>query len=305
MMKLRKNLYTVLFGVLVFSCSAESSNPSPKTQWNENWFPNTSLTNQDGKVLKFYDDMIKGKVVAINFIFTSCPESCPLETAKLLEVYKELGDQVGRDVFFYSISVDPENDTPPVLKKYMQKFGVGPGWNFLTGNKKEIDQLRTKLGLLNPNVKEEKLADHNLTFIIGNEATGQWMKRSPMDNPQILASLLKNDLQQFKKKDKNFRSYASTVKMPEMSKGESLFTSRCASCHTLGGGESIGPDLRGIVNIRDKVWLHNWIKNPDKMLKEKDPLAISLYVKYKEVAMPNLKLNDSDVEALLKYLENK
>src|SRR5262249_51560256 len=74
--------------------------------WGEDYFPNVPLVTQDGKTVHFFDDLIKGRVVAIDFIFTSCGQVCPLEAARLSEVQKLLGDRVGRDVFFYSISID-------------------------------------------------------------------------------------------------------------------------------------------------------------------------------------------------------
>jgi protein SCO1/2 len=77
------------------------------TPWGGDYFPNTLLTDQDGRQVHFFDDLIKGKVVVINFIFTSCSDSCPLETARLRQVQKLLGDRVGKDIFFYSISIDP------------------------------------------------------------------------------------------------------------------------------------------------------------------------------------------------------
>ena len=116
------------------------------TPWGADYFPNTVLTNQDGQNLRFYDDLIKGKVVVINFIFTGCGDSCPLETARLRQVQKLLGDRVGKDVFFYSISIDPLSDTPAVLKQYAEKFKIGPGWQFLTGDIQEIADLRQSGG---------------------------------------------------------------------------------------------------------------------------------------------------------------
>ena len=86
---------------------------APKgSPWGKDYFPNVDLVNQDGKTLKFYDDLIKDKVVAINFIYTHCGDSCPAETASLKRVQALLGDSVGKDVFFYSISIDPDHDTP-------------------------------------------------------------------------------------------------------------------------------------------------------------------------------------------------
>src|SRR5690242_10320432 len=92
-------------------------------RYGPEYFTNVPLVNQDGKTLRFYDDVLKGKAVAINAIYTSCTDTCPLETARLVQLQRVLGDRMGRDIFFYSISIDPEHDTPEVLKAYMEKFG--------------------------------------------------------------------------------------------------------------------------------------------------------------------------------------
>ena len=107
---------------------------------------NVPLVTQDGEQVRFYDDLIKGKIVAVNFIYTSCMFTCPLETARLAQVQRILGERVGKDIFFYSISIDPGHDTPPVLKAYLEKFGVGPGWLFLTGKKEDIVQVVGRAG---------------------------------------------------------------------------------------------------------------------------------------------------------------
>src|SRR5471030_375464 len=85
-------------------------------RWGADYFPNVPLTTQDGTTVHFYDDLLKGKVVAINVIYTHCEDECPLETAKLVQVQRLLGDRVGKDVFFYSITIDPKRDTPKVMK---------------------------------------------------------------------------------------------------------------------------------------------------------------------------------------------
>src|SRR6478736_3742991 len=107
--------------------------------WGANFFPNTELTTQDGKKVKFYDDLVRGKIVVIDLIYTHCVDSCPLETARLAQVQKILGDVVRTEIFFYSITIDPKRDTPEVLKAYAAKYHVGPGWTFLTGKKEDID----------------------------------------------------------------------------------------------------------------------------------------------------------------------
>jgi len=166
--------------------------------WGADYFPDVPLMSHEGKKVRFFSDLIKGKVVAINFIYTNCPDMCALETARMREVQRILGDRVGRDVFIYSITIDPERDTPEVLKRYAEKFQVGPGWLFLTGKEADTTLLRRKLGMYNEDNRTEKLQEHDVSSIIGNQATGQWMKVSPYENPYVLASQLGSWLHNWK-----------------------------------------------------------------------------------------------------------
>src|ERR1700740_2797228 len=95
-------------------------------RWGAGYFPNVTLTTHEGKQVRFYDDLIKGKIVAIDLIYTTCKYACPLETARLSQVAKLLGDRMGREVFFYSLTIDPDHDTPAVLKEYAAKYQAGP-----------------------------------------------------------------------------------------------------------------------------------------------------------------------------------
>ena len=134
---LKRSLVFNLFISIMFGLAGSPAWAAPKgSPWGADYFPNVELTDQDGKTVKFYDDLIKDKVVAINFIYTHCGDTCPAETASLRQVQKLLGDRVGKDIFFYSISIDPDHDTPKVLKEYADKFHAGPGWRFLTGKKR-------------------------------------------------------------------------------------------------------------------------------------------------------------------------
>jgi protein SCO1/2 len=142
-------------------------------RWGAQYFPNVELTTHDGRSVRFFDDMIEGRVVVLNFIYTACPDACPMETARLAEVQEILGDRIGEDVFMYSITIDPDRDTPEVLAEYRSRFGARDGWTFLTGDEEDILLLRRKLGLY---IEEEGKAetDHNLNMLIGNQATGHW-----------------------------------------------------------------------------------------------------------------------------------
>jgi cytochrome oxidase Cu insertion factor (SCO1/SenC/PrrC family) len=156
------------------------------------YFPNHVLVTQDNKPVRFYDDLLKGKVVLINFMFTTCTGVCPPMTANMAKVRNYLGDRVGRDVVMISISVDPAVDTPERLKKYADNFKAGPGWYFLTGEKQNVDWVLYKLG----GYVDDK-AKHSATLIIGNEATGEWVKTAALKSPAQIAEavleLLKSD----------------------------------------------------------------------------------------------------------------
>lgn len=279
------------------------------TRWGANYFPNIELTTHEGKKVRFFDDLIKDKVVVVNFIFTSCRKACPLETMRLKKVQEILADRVGKDIFMYSISIDPETDTPEVLADYAKRFQVGPGWYFLTGDRNEIITLRKKLGLFIEEIQDDP-TDHNLSLIIGNQSTGQWMKRSPMENPHFLAMQIGSWLHNWKMPDMNSDSYANAPKLRPLSKGEELFRTRCSACHTIGGGDVmntakalVGPDLLAVSQRRDAAWLRRWLAEPDKMLDERDPIAMALYAQFNNIPMPNLELNQVEIDALLEYID--
>ncbi|OUS28806.1 electron transporter SenC [Thalassotalea sp. 42_200_T64] len=286
----------------LFLVSAMNLTIRPAAAAGGNYFPNIPLITHNGKKVHLYDDLLKDKVVVINFIYTSCPNSCPLETARLRAVQELLGDRVGRDIFMYSITIDPEVDTVQVLNHYADKFNIGPGWLFLTGKEDDIILLRKKLGLYMDEIQNGDDLDHNLTMIVGNEATGKWIKRSPFDNPKGLANLIGYDLFDGMVPRKGAKSYASVPEVSKLSRGQYLYRTRCIACHTLGLGDGLGPDLLGVVDKRDRTWLARWLKVPDKMLAEKDPIAMKLFAQYQELAMPNLQLSDIDVAALIDYM---
>ncbi|WP_223270421.1 copper chaperone PCu(A)C [Colwellia sp. C1TZA3] len=288
---------TVLLLVSIVSISAESI-------WGKNYFPNTELTTHEGKVVNFFEDLIKDKIVAINFIYTSCPDVCPLETAQLTRVQKIMGDRVGNDVHFYSISIDPEHDTPEVLAEYRQRFGAK--WTFLTGDKQQVIGLRRKLGLYVEGADSgANKNNHNVSMIIGNQKTGRWMTRSPFENPHVLADQLGNWLNGWVSKQVG-DDYDNAPELRPLTLGEPLFRTRCASCHSVDGIEDeddIGPDLLGVTQRREKHWLIKWLRSPDKMIANKDPIALALLKKYNNLPMPNLRLNEQEVIELITFMD--
>jgi protein SCO1 len=270
------------------------------SQWGGNHFPNIELITQNGQKVRFYDDLIKGKVVAINLIYTTCKYSCPLETARLVQLQKLVGNRMGKDVFFYSISIDPEHDTPEVLKEYAEKYHVGPGWLFLTGKVADIKLLSHKLGLDSlPSADDPD--GHTPHLLIGNEATGLWMKNTALDNTRFLAMKIEH-LMGYGSPSLNIANSTTAANL-NIDMGQYLFATRCAACHTIGNGDKIGPDLLGVTNVRDRAWLSRMIVDANKMIDEKDPIATALFKKYKEIRMPPLGLPEADVNRLIEYMK--
>ena len=149
--------------------------------------PDVEVLDQEGNALHFYSDLIKGKTVAINFIFTNCTTICPPLAATFARVQREMGDKVGRDVHFISISVDPLTDTPERLKAWGAKFKAGPGWTFVTGTKQEMDKLLYALG-----ASVSRREDHTPSVIIGNDVKGVWTRTYGLAKTSLMAGLIQD-----------------------------------------------------------------------------------------------------------------
>jgi len=310
--------FVTVLGIGLLSGADSQVPKSNASRWGADYFPNVPLVTHEGETVRFFDDLIEGKVVVINFIYTHCTDVCPVDTARLKSIQELLGDRVGKDIFMYSISIDPDRDTPEVLAEYVKRYRVGPGWWFLTGDEEDVLLLRQKLGLYMEGLEKE--LDHNMSFIIGNQATGQWMKRSPMDNPYFIADQIGSWLTNWKAPSRlASANYATAPQIQPPSMGENLFRTRCVVCHTIGegnvehtvGGSELagiaryrgGPDLLHVTHKRDHDWLSRWLTSPEKMLAAEDPIALQIYAEYDEVLMPNLQLNPLEVAALIDYID--
>ena len=154
-------------------------------------FSNILLYTQHGEPVRFYDDLVKDKVVIINLIYTTCPKICPATTAQLAKVNDSLGPWIGGDVTMLSISIDPEVDSPERLKQYWELFGSKPGWLFLTGDYDEIDQLRHELGVydLDPVIDADK-TQHAGIVTFGNDRTNRWSALPALMHRRLLAKTI-------------------------------------------------------------------------------------------------------------------
>ena len=164
---------------------AEVKKPRTPAEAAAVYFPNSELLTQDNKAVRFFDDLLRGKVVVINFMFTTCTSVCPAMTANLAKVQAYLGARVGNGINIISISVDPAVDTPAALKKYAEQFHAGPGWTFLTGKKEDVDAVLRKVGGFTADKN-----DHSTLLMIGNIETGQWLKAFAMSRPDEIADAI-------------------------------------------------------------------------------------------------------------------
>lgn len=147
--------------------------------------PDVRVFDQNGRQLNFYKDLIADKVVAINFVFTTCTTICRPLTATFRRVQQELGEEVGKNVWLISVSVDPTTDTPERLHEFAEKFKAGPGWTFVTGDASDIDSILRAfgVGITNKN-------DHTPMVLIGSEAKGVWTRAYGLSSPVSLAKLI-------------------------------------------------------------------------------------------------------------------
>jgi len=172
-----------LAGALVFLCAlragADGSDAAHK------YFSDVTLVDQDGKEVRFYSDLLKGKVVVINSFFGTCTSVCPPVTQKLAQIQDALGERFGKEVFFLSLTVDPAHDTPARLKQYAGKYHAKPGWSFLTGKKEDIEWALYRVG----QYSAEK-DDHSTVLVVGNEPKQYWKKLFSLAKTEELVKLV-------------------------------------------------------------------------------------------------------------------
>jgi protein SCO1 len=143
-------------------------------------FTNALLRTHEDKQVKFYDDLIRGRQVIINMMYATCEGACPVVTSKLIKVYRELKDRMGKDLFMYSISLKPEQDDPAALKQFAQMHGaLLPGWTFLTGDPYDIETIRFRLFRWDHINLDLNLDFHTAMLRIINDSTNCWTMVTP------------------------------------------------------------------------------------------------------------------------------
>jgi len=137
--------------------------------------PNVPLLTHTGRAVHFYDDLVRDRLVLVSFMYTRCKGSCPLTLRKLLGVQRLLGEKLGKEVFIFSITLDPENDGPQVLREHAARIGARPGWEFLTGRPDDIEALRRGLGFTDPDpVVDADRTQHMGMILLGNDRRARW-----------------------------------------------------------------------------------------------------------------------------------
>jgi protein SCO1 len=176
----------LLYGSLLVSMSLDLSAQAPAEPPRKAAVPDVELINQDGEKVRLHSDLTKGRVVALSFIFTSCPTICRSIGVNLGQLRTELGASLERDVALISISVDPVTDTPERLKAWGKTFGAGPGWTLLTGDKDRVTQLLKTLEAYTPDIQ-----NHSPFLLIVNDRTGEWQRVNALQTtPRKVAAIL-------------------------------------------------------------------------------------------------------------------
>lgn len=175
-------LAPALAGAAAAAPSASKAGP------RANYFPNVTVQTHEGKNVRFYDDLVHGKIVVFSMMYTVCTNICPVSTANLLQVQEALGSRLGKDIFMYSMTLQPQFDDPKALREYMRRYGIKPGWTFLTGRPDDMDALRRKLGFYDSDpALDADIKNHTGMVRVGHERLDRWFMMPAVIAPRQIA----------------------------------------------------------------------------------------------------------------------
>lgn len=166
--------------------TAKATLPEDVEQKARSYFTDLPVVTQDGTELRFFTDVLKDRVVLVSLFYTNCTGMCPLTNQKLAAVQGLLGPDLGRNIYLISLTIDPEQDTPEVLRKYAAQFGAKDGWLFLTGKTENLTTITDRLGQAN-----RQKETHNPYLMIGNVGIARWSKIPPNALPEVIAERLR------------------------------------------------------------------------------------------------------------------
>jgi protein SCO1/2 len=132
----------------------------------------TPLVDQDGRKVRLRTDVMAGRIVVVDFIYTTCTTICPIFTATMASLQERLGAALEGETHLVSMTVDPARDTPRRMKEYAAKHGARhSGWSFLTGNRSDVDAVNKAFGTYTANID-----DHPPMVMVGDTRTGEWTR---------------------------------------------------------------------------------------------------------------------------------
>ena len=169
------------------SIAANTSADAAAEAKARDYFTNVELIDQNGQRLEFYDDVLKGNIVVISFIFTNCQGACPLMTRNLTMIRDMLPSKVRDEIQFISISLDPVRDTPAAMKEFAQTHDADQErWLWLTGQPDNVNLITKKLGSYT-----DELEAHTTTLIAANVRDAHWTKIAPNVPPRGVVERLR------------------------------------------------------------------------------------------------------------------
>src|SRR5215813_2570385 len=231
--RMQRPLLAAAAALVAAAIAAPAPSEAQGRRWGDGYFPNLPVVTQDGKTLRFYDDDLKGKIVVVNFMYTNCPDICGLTTARLTQAEEKLREVVGKELFFVSLTVDPEHDTPQKLKEFANSFGIGDGWLFLTGKPEDIRAINAKLG-----ERSGSMDQHRQEVVLGNDATGEWARNSALGDLERFIMDVRSMDPKWREQVRSPAPSGAGETGYQLSRepGQVLFKKICAPCHTIGVG---------------------------------------------------------------------
>jgi len=171
------------------SVAAESQESQEKVR---EYFTDLKLTTQAGEEVSFYSDVLEDRTVLIGGFYTHCSTACPMQMKVLSNLQKllvaNMKERLGKDLMIVSITLDPDRDNLETLQQYSRRYSDGPGWIFLTGDKKNVDWVNYKLGQY-----AEVVERHTSYYLLGNLKKGKWIRVQPNADAEQLMQLLQQE----------------------------------------------------------------------------------------------------------------